>query len=144
MQHHAGFVRGVGLGGEDDLLAFCAEGGADHALVVAVLVAARGIEIIDAQIDGALDDAGVRGDHATEADGGDFEAGAAKGFIGELDGRVGGSGVVKRFQEADGWSCAGQGSKQAGGKAGGNKTAAGCSGRHEDTSAFRKKRIITP
>ena len=71
MLHHAGFVGRVGLGGEDDLLALGSERRADHALVVAVLVAARGVEVVDAEVGGARDHAGVGGDHAAEADRGD-------------------------------------------------------------------------
>ena len=74
MLHHAGFVGRMGFGGENDLLALGAERRADHALVVAVLIAARGVEVVDADIGGALNHAGVGGDHASEADRGDLRS----------------------------------------------------------------------
>ena len=85
MLQHACLVGCLGLGGEDDLLALGAQGRAHHALVVAVLVVAGGVEVVDAEICGALNDAGVGGDHAAEPNGGDLEAGAAEGLVGELD-----------------------------------------------------------
>src|ERR1035441_1026005 len=65
---------------------FSASARADHALVVAALIAAGGVEISDADIGGALDHAGVGGDHATEAHAGDFQAGLAERAVAQLRG----------------------------------------------------------
>ncbi len=72
---------GVGLAGEHDVLALALERRADHALVVAALITAGGIEIIDPKIGRALDHAGVGGDHAAEAHRRDLQAGGAQGAI---------------------------------------------------------------
>ena len=93
---HARFIGRVRLRRKDDLLALSAEGRAHHALIVAVLVAAGSVEVVDAEVGGALDDAGVGGDHAAETDRGDLEAGAAEGLIGELDRGAGRSSVLER------------------------------------------------
>ena len=74
-------IAGDGFGGEYKFFALGGKSGADHAFVVAVLVDARGIEVVDAEIGGAGDDAGVGGDHAAEADGGNLEAGLAQGAV---------------------------------------------------------------
>ena len=108
MLHHAGFVGRVGLGGKDDLLAFGAERCADHALVVAVLIATRGVEVIDTEVGGARNDAGVGGDHAAKADGGDAEAGVAERLVAELDGGVGERIAGVRLEDAEGGRCAGK------------------------------------
>ncbi len=78
---HARLVGGVGLGGEHDLLSLCTQSRSDHALVVSVGIAARGIEIVDSGIGGALDDAAIRGDHAAEADGGYLQPSVAEHFV---------------------------------------------------------------
>jgi len=70
-------VLGVALARDVDLLAAGLERGAHHALVVAALVAARGIEIVDAEVGGLLDHAPVGGDHAAERDSGRGKPGAA-------------------------------------------------------------------
>ena len=67
-------VRAPGLAGDEDVVAAALERRAHHALVVAALVAARGVEVVDAEVGGALDHAVVGGDHAAEADLGHLEA----------------------------------------------------------------------
>jgi len=65
------------------------ERGAHHALVVALLISARRIEIVDADVGGASDDAWVGCDHATEANGRDLQAGAAQRAMFKFDRRIG-------------------------------------------------------
>ncbi len=80
-----GLLRfGRRLGREGDVLADALQRGADHALAVARLVAAGGIEVADAEVGGAFDDARVRGDHAAEADRSHLQAGFSKSAIGKL------------------------------------------------------------
>jgi hypothetical protein len=71
----------AGLGCQHNLLAPGAEGRANHALIVAVLIAARGIEVVDPYIRGALNHAGVRGDHAAESNRGHLQPRAAQGLV---------------------------------------------------------------
>ena len=59
-------VAGPALRRDVDLVAPALERRADQALVVAALVAARGVEEVDAEVGGPLDDALVGGDHAAE------------------------------------------------------------------------------
>ena len=139
MLQHACFVVRLGFGGEYDLLALGAQGRAHHALVVAVLVVAGSIKVVDAEIYGALDDAAIGGDHAAEPDGGDLEAGAAQGPVGELDRATRGSGAFRGVERADGGGCAGQGGQQTSGEASRNEITAGGFGRHGGTSIFRKR-----
>ncbi len=63
-------VAGGRLGGKHDLLPLGSKGSANHALVVAMLIAARGVEIVDAEVGGARNHTGIGGDHASETDGG--------------------------------------------------------------------------
>ena len=53
------------------------------------MIAAGRIEIRDADVGGAFDDAAVGGDHAAEADGRDLEAGLAEGLVAEAPGADG-------------------------------------------------------
>ena len=51
---------------------------AHHAFAIAVLIAARGIEIGDAHIEGARDHAGIGGDHGAEAYRGHLQSGLSQ------------------------------------------------------------------
>ncbi len=82
-------VAGDRLGGQDDVLPLALERRADHALVVAAHVDARRVEVVDADVRGTFDDAGVGSRHAAEAHGGDLEARLPEGPVGELDRRSG-------------------------------------------------------
>src|ERR1022692_4924949 len=83
------------LARQRNALALALERGAHHALVVAALVDAGGIEIGDADVGGALDHAGVGSDHATEAHAGDFQAGLAERAVAQSRGGYrGGQGSV--------------------------------------------------
>ena len=72
--------RRFGRGGASDLLDRtilsrpALQGGADHAFVVAALIAARGIEVGDAHVQGPRNHTGIGRDHAAEAHGGDLQS----------------------------------------------------------------------
>ncbi len=68
------FGFGVHLGGKDDVFPLAAERGADHPLVVALLIPAGAVEVVDAHVRGTGDHGRVGGDHATVTDGGDLQA----------------------------------------------------------------------
>jgi hypothetical protein len=81
---HPRLVRRVRLGREHNLLPLCTQRRAHHALIVAVRIAARGIEVVDAGIGGALNDTAVRRDHAAESHGGHLQPRATQYFVVEL------------------------------------------------------------
>ena len=106
------FVPPPGLRRDEDLVAPALEGRADEPLVVAALVAARGVEEVHAEVGGALDDALVRGDHAAEGDLGDLEAGLAELALAD-DGRAAaGAGAIAGGAgfgaSIDAWAAAGR------------------------------------
>jgi hypothetical protein len=72
------------LGGEENLVAAGAQGSAHHALAIAALIAAGGIEIVDAKVGGAFDHRGIGRDHGAKGDGGYFEAGLAQHAVVEF------------------------------------------------------------
>ena len=100
---HCRLVRRVRLGREHHLLPLGAQRRAHHPLVVAVRVAARGIEIIDPGIGGALNYAAIRSDHAAESHGSYLQPGLAQHLIVQLhgSGRSFGRGHLGRLPEAD-------------------------------------------
>ena len=83
--------RPARLRGDEDLVPAPLEGRPHEPLVVAALVAAGGVEEVHAEIGGPLDDALVRGDHATEGDLGDLESRLAERALAD-DGQGGGRG----------------------------------------------------
>ena len=107
------FVPAARLRRDVDLVAPALEGRADEALVVAALVAARGVEEVHAEVGGALDDALVRGDHAAEGHLGDLEAGLAELALAD-DGRArrAGAGAIAGGAgfgvSIDAWAAAGR------------------------------------
>ena len=78
-------VRALGLARQHHPLPLALQGRAHHALVVAALIAARGIEVEDPDIGGALDDGGVGSGHAPEGKRGHLKTGLAQGAVGEFD-----------------------------------------------------------
>ena len=80
--------RSIGFTGKINILPLAFEGGAHQPLVVSVLVAAGGIEVIDAHVRRALDHAGVGGNHASKTHAGHFEAGFPQNAIAEALGGV--------------------------------------------------------
>ena len=102
------------FGGEHNLVALPFQGCADHLFVVAVLVDASSVEISDAEVGGAGNHAGVRGDHAAEAQGGNLEAGFAQGAVVELHGGIGGGGGGLRPKWSEFTGEGGQWQSQAG------------------------------
>ena len=74
-------IRGglrLGFAREYDLVARPLKGGPHHALVVTLLVAARGVEIGDAQVDGTGNHARIGRNHAPVSDRRDLESGPAQ------------------------------------------------------------------
>ena len=124
------------LRGDEDLVAAALEGRADEALVVAALVAARGVEEVHAEVGGALDDALVRGDHAAEGDLGDLQAGLAELALAD-DGRGGArarapiAGGAGFGVSIDGVGRGGQ--REAGERGGGQELATGAGAGHGET-----------
>ena len=68
-------VPPIALAGEENVLSLRAESRSHHALVLAALVAAGRIEVVDAHVRGTGNHSGIGGDHTAHADGGHFEAG---------------------------------------------------------------------
>ena len=68
----------LGLAGEHDLVAHALQRGPHHALVVALLVPARGVEIGDAHVDRPGNHAAIGRNHAPVADRRDLEPGLAQ------------------------------------------------------------------
>ncbi len=72
------------LAGENDLLALALESRTHHALVVAVLVTARRVEMHDAEIGRAHDHRRVRGGHAAERKRSQLQSGLAQRAVRKL------------------------------------------------------------
>jgi len=83
-----GFRLGPGhaLAREDHLLTDVLEGCADHSFVVAVLIDAGGVEVVDSEVRRALDHGRVCSRHAAERERCDLQAGLAQRAVGQLDG----------------------------------------------------------
>ena len=79
-------VLGLRLAADEYLVAGTLQRRPHHAFVVAALVDAGGIEVDDALVDRALDDALVGSGHATEGDARDLHARFPQGSIGQLGG----------------------------------------------------------
>ena len=71
----------IALARQEDVFPPGSQRRSHHALVLAALVVAGGIEVVDAHIHGPGDHGGVGGDHAAIAYGGDPHAGLAQGPI---------------------------------------------------------------
>ena len=115
--HRPGLVPGVALARDIKLLALALQRGAHHALVIAALVSARGVEVVDAQVGGLLHHASVGGDHAAESDSSGRQSGTAELLVTEPgSGRRGRAGLGRRGILGCPGGEAGNGQRQAGGQ----------------------------
>jgi hypothetical protein len=104
------------LAREDHLLTHALEGAADHPLVVAVLVDAGGVEVVDPQIRRARDHGRLRSGHAAEGERRDLEAGPAQRAVGRPDGLRPGRVAFRRERGVAERTKAGRGKHEARGQ----------------------------